>query len=72
MQDLKKRGGSETSENLRGTGRSEFKTVTLKFRPIFCPKSGEEQKTKKKVFTQKNQILSHFLPNISGDFEPKA
>ena len=36
----------------------------LKFRPMFHPKSGEEQiKKKKKVFTQ-NQLISSPKPNV--------
>ena len=38
------------------------KRSSLKFRPIFCPKLGEDQK--KKVFTE---IKSHFFPKLDED-----
>ena len=77
--------GPETSENLRG---SEFEIVTLKFRPIFRPKSGEEQTNKKRSSLkfrpisrpksgeeQKKRSSLKLRPIFcpkSGDSEPKA
>ena len=57
-QDFEK-GGGQKVQKIWEEHRSEFEIVSLKFRLIFRPKSGEEQK--KKVFTQ---ISFHFLPNI--------
>ena len=54
-----KRGRGGKLQKIWEEHRSEFDIVILKFRPIFRPKSGEEQK--KKVFTQ---ISFHFSPKI--------
>ena len=61
-----KKGGRQKLQKIWEEHRSEFEIVTLKFRPIFCPKSGEEQK---KIFNrpksgekQKKGLHSNFIP----------
>ena len=64
-----KRGGGGGGKKLQKIGeehKSEFEIVTLKFRPIFRPKSGKEHK--KKVFTQ---ISSHFRPKLGEEQKKK-
>ena len=65
-------GGGGRNQKIWEEHRSEFEIVTLKFRPIFRPKSGEEQKNKnkKKIFTQKffpffaqYQVISSLKPD---------
>ena len=54
-QDFEKGGGgSQKLQKIWEKHISEFEIVTLKFRPIFRPKSGEEQK--------KKGLHSNFVP----------
>ena len=60
------KGGGQKLQKIWEEQRSESEVVPLKFSLIFRPNLGEEQKKKKKVFTQGPSRFSPELTQISS------
>ena len=69
VRKILKRGGGQKLQKIWEEHRSEFEIVTLRFRPIFRPKSGEDQKKEKKGLH--SDFVPFFAQNHSN-FQPKA